>query len=32
MVALYTANSYYSRLKKLELGNEEEMKARLIAK
>ncbi|MBW1780552.1 MAG: DUF1847 domain-containing protein [Deltaproteobacteria bacterium] len=32
MVALYTANSYYARLKKLELGNEEEMKARLIAK
>lgn len=32
MAALYTVNSYYQRLKKLEFGSDEEMKARLIAK
>lgn len=32
MAALYTANSYYQRLKKLEMGSPEEMKARLVAK
>ena len=32
MVALYTSNSYYARLKKLELGSEEEIEARLVAK
>ena len=32
MAALYTANSYYQRLKKLEFGSDKEMKARLVAK
>jgi len=32
MAALYTANSYYARLKKLEYGSAEELKARLVAK
>jgi uncharacterized metal-binding protein len=32
VAALYTANSYYQRLKKLEFGSVEEMKARLVAK
>jgi uncharacterized metal-binding protein len=32
IAALYTANSYYQRLKKLEFGSAEEMKARLVAK
>ena len=32
MAALYTANSYYARLKKLEFGSDEEMKARLVSK
>ena len=32
MAALYTANSYYQRLKKLEFGSDAEMKARLVAK
>jgi len=32
MAALYTASSYYQRLKKLEFGSAEEMKARLVAK
>jgi len=32
MAALYTANSYYQRLKKLKLGSDEEMKARMVAK
>jgi len=32
MAALYTASSYYQRLKKLEFGSDEEMKARLVAK
>jgi uncharacterized metal-binding protein len=31
MAALYTANSYYQRLKKLEFGSKEELKARLVA-
>lgn len=31
LVALYTSNSYYQRLKKLEAGSEEEMKARLVS-
>lgn len=30
MAALYTANSYYQRLKKLEFGSKEELKARLV--
>jgi uncharacterized metal-binding protein len=32
MATLYTSNSYYAKLKKLELGSEEEIKARLVAK
>ena len=32
MATLYTSNSYYARLKKLELGSDEEIKARLVAK
>ena len=32
MAAIYTANSYYGRFKKLEFGSDEEMKARLVAK
>lgn len=32
LAALYTANSYYQRLKKLELGSDEEMKARMVSK
>jgi uncharacterized metal-binding protein len=32
LAAVYTANSYYARLKKLEFGSDKEMKARLIAK
>jgi uncharacterized metal-binding protein len=32
LAALYTANSYYQRLKKLEFASDEEMKARLVAK
>lgn len=32
LAAIYTANSYYGRLKKLEVGSDEEMKSRLIAK
>jgi len=32
MAALYTASSYYSRLKRLKFGSTEEMKARLVAK
>jgi uncharacterized metal-binding protein len=32
MAAIYTSNSYYSRLKKLEFGSDEEMKARLVSK
>jgi len=32
MAALYTANSYYARLKKLEFGSDEEMKARMVTK
>jgi uncharacterized metal-binding protein len=31
MAAIYTSNSYYQRLKKLEFGSDDEMKARLIA-
>jgi len=32
MAALYTASSYYGRLKKLEFGSPKELKARLVAK
>ncbi len=32
LAAVYTANSYYARLKGLEFGSDEEMKARLIAR
>lgn len=32
MATLYTANSYYQRLKKLEFGSMEELKARLIGR
>ena len=32
MAALYTANSYYAKLKKLEFGSDAEMKARLVSK
>lgn len=32
MAAIYTANSYYARLKKLQYGSDEEMKARLTPK
>ena len=32
MAALYTANSYYAKLKKLEFGSNAEMKARLVSK
>ncbi len=32
MAALYSVNSYFQRLKKLEFGSDEEMKARLVAK
>ena len=32
MAALYTAHSYYQRLKKLELGSDAEMKSRMVAK
>jgi uncharacterized metal-binding protein len=31
LAAVYTANSYYARLKRLEFGSDDEMKARLIA-
>jgi len=31
LAAVYTANSYYARLKRLEFGSDEEMKARLVA-
>lgn len=30
LAAVYTSNSYYGRLKRLEFGSEEEMKARLV--
>jgi len=32
MVALYTSQSYYQRLKKMEFGSPEEMKSRLVSK
>ena len=32
LAVLYTSNSYYQRIKNLELGNDEEVKARLAAK
>jgi len=32
MVALYTSQSYYQRLKKMEYGSPEEMKSRLVSK
>lgn len=32
MAALYTAHSYYQKLKKLELGSDAEMKSRMVAK
>lgn len=31
LAAIYTANSYYARLKRLEFGSDEEMRARLVA-
>jgi len=31
LAAIYTANSYYARLKRLEFGSDEEMKGRLVA-
>ncbi|MFH1481110.1 MAG: DUF1847 domain-containing protein [Pseudomonadota bacterium] len=32
LIPLYTANSYYGRLRKLEFGSDEELKARLVTK